>query len=95
MGGVDLWEEEDEMAMLKGKYELEILKMCRKGSKNSRYIAKFASGTNHKVTVKFKNGGPSPIGRIGDFDGDENDIRDAGDSIDQHRKNKSFHNPFI
>jgi hypothetical protein len=92
------------MAMLVGQYRLRILNVHRNPNRyTTRYTVTIISCepgatarlVGHEVTVKFTNGGPDPIGRIGDFNGDENDIRDAGDPIDQHRKNKSFHNPFI
>ena len=89
------------MAMLYGTFTLLILKTHRRNKITTRYVAEIKKGpkpVGHKVTVKFQNCGHLPddlIGKTGVFDGDENDIRDIEDIIDQHRKDKPFPNPFI
>jgi glyoxylase-like metal-dependent hydrolase (beta-lactamase superfamily II) len=89
------------MAMLHGEFTLLILKTHNKRTKTTRYVAEVKKGpkpVGYRVTVKFKNCGHLPdefLDKIGKFYGDENDIRDVGDEIDQRRKNKPFPNPFI
>jgi hypothetical protein len=89
------------MAMLYGPFRLNVLITRRRSRITTRYAATVIRGANRngqEVTVKFENCEHSPdefLGLTGDFDGDENDIRDLGDRIDQHRMNRTFHNPFI
>jgi hypothetical protein len=89
------------MAMLYGDFVLKITGTVRRSRTTTRYKAIVKKGpkpVGHEVMVKFENCGQDPddfIGREGNFDGEQNDIRDREDRIVGKRRYGTFHNPFV